>query len=253
MKLKDKVIVLTGASSGIGKSAAIKFAQDGGTVIALARRQDKLVELEEETKDLPGLVDGVALDVTDDAKVDEMIKYVLDKYGKIDVLVNNAGVLDDYKSVTNVTDEIWDRCFDVNVTGPMKLIRKILPIMLEQETKGNILNTASVGGLYGGRGGVSYVASKHAVVGMTKNIAITYADQGIRCNAIAPGSIKTEIGTKVGDPDMSVLQKLMKGVDVLPALAEPEEIANVMAFIISDEASFMNGSIVVADGGWTSF
>ena len=253
MKLKDKVIVLTGASSGIGRSAAIKFAQDGGKVIALARRQDKLVELEEETKDLPGLVDGVALDVTDDVKVDEMIKYVLDKYGKIDVLVNNAGVLDDYKSVINVTDEIWDRCIDVNVTGPMKLIRKILPIMLEQDTKGNVLNTASVGGLYGGRGGVAYVASKHAVVGMTKNIAITYADQGIRCNAIAPGSIKTEIGTKVGDPDMSVLQKLMKGVDVLPALAEPEEIANVMAFIISDEASFMNGSIVVADGGWTSF
>ena len=253
MRLKDKVVFLTGASSGMGRAAALKFAEEGANVVAIARRKEMLDSLEEEGVGLPGTIEGIVGDVTDDAKIDEIVNAVLEKYGRIDVLVNNAGVLDNYKSVVNVTDEIWEKVFEVNVNGPMRLMRKIVPIMLEQENKGNIINTASVGGLFGGRGGIAYVASKHALVAMTKNVALTYAQQGIRCNAIAPGSVKTEIATSATDPDMSVLNTLMKGVETLPVLADPSEIANVMAFVASDEASFMNGSIVTVDGGWTAF
>lgn len=121
-------------------------------------------------------------------------------------MVNNAGVLDNYLSADNMTDEVWDRVFYINVTGPMRLIREVLKHMVK-ENKGNIINTASVGGLYVGRDGMAYVASKHVLVGMTKHIGFMFQDKGIRCNAVAPGSIATEIGNKVKELNMDVLNK----------------------------------------------
>lgn len=151
-----------------------------------------------------------------------------------------------------MTDEVWDKVLDINVTGPIRLIREVLKHMIK-ENHGNIINTASVGGLYGGRGGMAYVASKHALVGIIKHIGFMFQDKGIRCNAVAPGSIATEINQKVKEPNMEVLNKLMKGFKLYPETGKPQEIAIVMLFLASDDSSFINGTTLVSDGGWTEF
>lgn len=252
MKLKDKVVILTGASSGIGEATALRFAEEGAKVVIVARSEDKLNKIVDRASEFPGEVIAIAGDVSKQEDVEKLVNKTIDTYGRIDVLVNNAGVLDNYLSADNMTDEVWDRVFDINVTGPMRLIREVLKHMVK-ENKGNIINTASVGGLYGGRGGMAYVASKHALVGMTKHIGFMFQDKGIRCNAVAPGSIATEIGHKVKEPNMDVLNKLMKGFELYPETGEPQEIANVMLFLASDDSSFVNGTTIVADGGWTAF
>ncbi len=252
MRLKDKVAIITGASSGIGKSTALRFAEEGAQVVIVARRMDRLEEVEKEAKDLAGGIYPLEGDVSREEDIDRIVDYCIEKFSKIDILVNNAGVLDNYLSAHDMTDQVWERVMDINLNAPMRLIRKVLPFMIEKG-QGNIINTASVGGLYGGRGGMAYVASKHALVGMTKHIGFVYEDKGIRCNAVAPGSINTDIGKKVDSPNNEVLTKLMKGFEVLPVLGEKEDIANVFLFLASDESSFINGSVIKADGGWTAF
>ncbi|RVU53946.1 SDR family NAD(P)-dependent oxidoreductase [Anaerosphaera multitolerans] len=252
MRLKDKIVILTGASSGIGRATALTFAREGAKVVAMARRKERLEELLEESKDFNGEIISFVGDVSKDEDIKEVVATTLEKYGRIDVLVNNAGILDKLKSADDVDDELWNRILDVNVTAVMKLIREVIPHMKDQNS-GNIINTSSVGGLFGGRGGLAYVASKHAVIGMTKHIGFEFQEYGIRCNAVAPGSVATEVfGTGEGI-NTSVMSKLNKGVEVLPVLGKSEEIANVMLFLASDESSFVNGATIVADGGWTAF
>lgn len=252
MRLKDKVTLITGASSGIGYQTALKYAEEGAIVYALARRAEKLNDLVEVSKELEGEITPVSGDVSKEEDIKNIVSKVIDKHGRIDVLINNAGIIDDYKGLETVTDEIWDSVMNINVTGLMKMSRAVLPHMKENK-KGVILNTASVGGLNGMRGGIAYVASKHAVVGMTKSIGYTYSDFGIRCVAIAPGSIGTEIGTKVKEPDMFVLDKLMAGNKIYPIVGEPDDIANVYAFLATDDAKFINGTTIIVDGGWTAY
>lgn len=252
MKLKDKVVLLTGASSGIGYEVANRFAKEGAHVIAVARRLDRLETLKEAVSDFAGKVIAMEGDVSIQSDVDRVVEKTMELYGKIDILINNAGILDNYQSAANVKDETWNKVFEINVDGVMRFSRAVLPHMLEAK-KGVILNTASVGGLNGMRGGLAYVASKHAVIGMTKNIGYVYAYDGIRCVAIAPGSVKTEIGEQVKEPDMKSLQALMAGVEIFPKLGTPEELANVYLFVASDEASFINGTTIVVDGGWTAY
>lgn len=252
MKLNEKVVILTGASSGIGEATALRFAEEGAKVVIVARTEEKLNKIVDKASEFPGEVTAVAGDVSKQEDIEKVVNKTIDLYGRIDILVNNAGVLDNYLSADNMTDEVWNRVLDINVTGPMRLIREVLKHMVEQN-QGNIINTASVGGLYGGRGGLAYVASKHAVVGMTKHIGYMFQDKGIRCNAIAPGSIATEIGQKVREPNMDVLNKLMKGFELYPETGEAHQIANVMLFLASEDSSFVNGTTIVADGGWTAF
>ena len=252
MRLNERVVILTGASSGIGEATALRFAEEGAKVVIVARSEDKLNKIVEKASVFPGEVYALAGDVSKQEDIERIVNKTIELYGRIDVLINNAGVLDNYLSADNMTDEVWDRVLDINVTGPMRLTREVLKHMIKQN-HGNIINTASVGGLYGGRGGMAYVASKHALVGMTKHIGFMFQDKGIRCNAIAPGSIATEIGHKVTEPNMDVLNKLMKGFELYPETGEPHEIANVMLFLASDDSSFINGTTIVADGGWTAF
>lgn len=252
MRLKDKIVILTGASSGIGRATALKFAEEGAIVVAMARREERLKELAEEAKGFNGEIVPFVGDVSNDDDIKNIVLETIKKFDKIDILINNAGILDKMKTVNDIDDELWNRIFEVNVTGVMKMTREVIPYMMEAKA-GSIVNTASVGGLFGGRGGLAYVASKHAVVGMTKHIGFEFQEYGIRCNAVAPGSVATEVfGTGEG-VNREVMEKLNKGVSVLPILAKPEQIANVMCFLASDEASFVNGAVVVADGGWTAF
>lgn len=250
MKLNGKVAIVTGASSGIGKDVALAYDREGAKVIAMARRKEKLEELKDLAEN--NNIEAFVGDVSVDEDLQKIVDYTLQKYGKIDILVNNAGILDDYQAPHNITDEMWEKVFDVNVNSIMKIIRAVIPSMRERQ-KGVILNTSSVGGLHGMRGGMAYVASKHAVVGMSKHIGFSYAQEGIRCVAIAPGNISTEIGQTVGNADKHTLEKLMLGYNLFPVAGDSENIANLYVFLASDDANFINGTTVVADGGWTSF
>ncbi|NLW43013.1 MAG: glucose 1-dehydrogenase [Tissierellia bacterium] len=254
MRLENKVAIVTGASSGIGKAVAALFAKEGAKVVAAARRSERLEDLQKEIADggFSGEIYPVSADVGKDEDLKHLVDATLEKYGTIDILINNAGILDEYKSLENVEEDLWMKVFDINVHAVMKLSKLVLPTMLGNK-KGSIVNTASVGGLHGMRGGLAYVASKHAVIGMTKNIAYTYADDGIRCNAVAPGSVGTEIGESVKNPDMKSLDKLMKGVEIFPTFGKPEELAYAFLYLASDEASFTNGHALVVDGGWTAY
>lgn len=253
MRLKDKVSIITGASSGIGRATALRFAEEGSTVVVVARRLEKLEEMKKEAENLPGKIIPMKADVSNDKEIKKVVKDTMHKFGQIDILINNAGILDAYLSVEDMDDKTWDKVMDVNVTAPMKVMREVLPHMIERN-KGSIVNTASVGGLFGGRGGAAYVTSKHAIVGLTKHVGAIYGDKGIRCNAVAPGSVATEIGTKIDQPvNEDVLNKLMKYAELSPAPTDPRNIANAMLFLASDESSFVNGEILVADGGWTVF
>lgn len=250
MRLKDKVVILTGASSGIGEAAALRMAEEGAKVVVIARRFERLEKLAERAADFEGEIYPLAGDMSKDEDIKNTVEKTVEKYGRVDVVVNNAGVLDKFLSADNMEDEVWDFVMTVNVTGPMKLIREAMPYMKEQKS-GNIINISSVGGLFGAKGGLAYVTSKHAIIGMTKHIAAIFGDQGIRCNAIAPGTIETEIGGTVTEPNMMVLDKVMKTAEVYPVVGEPDDIGNLILFLASDESKFINGATIVSDGGWT--
>ncbi|MDO5717444.1 MAG: SDR family oxidoreductase [Tissierellia bacterium] len=254
MRLKDKVVVLTGASSGIGKEVTLLFAKEGANIVAAARRLEKLNDLVEidKRKEYAGEIYPVETDVTKDEDIEQLIDMTIEKYGRIDVLINNAGVLDNYQSVEHVDDDTWYNIFDVNVHGLMKLTRKAIPFMRKNKS-GVIINTASVGGLHGMRGGLGYVATKHAVVGMSKNIAYMYANEGIRCNVVAPGNIATDISKKIKEPDMETLDKLMAGYKLFPVAGDPKDLAKTYLYLASDDSTFVNGAVIVVDGGWTAY
>lgn len=251
MRLEGKVVLLTGASSGIGKSVALLFAKEGAKVVAVARRMEKLEELSKEAAQFSGEVVAFKGDISKDKDIENMVNYTLERHGRIDILMNNAGILDNFIPVDEVTDELWNKVIEINLTSPMKLARKVIPIMIKQE-KGNIINTSSLGGLYGGRAGAAYTASKYGLTGLTKNIAYMYAPKGIRCNAISPGGVDTEIMNNLQASEYG-MERIMKGTANNPRSGSPEEIANIALFLASDESSFVNGDTIVADAGWTAY
>lgn len=253
MKLKDKVCIVTGASSGMGRSIAELFAREGASVIALARRKERLEELEKLSETLPGSIIAYAGDMMKDEDIKGVVKTALEKYGKLDVLVNNAGVMDNMIPAHEVTDDHWDWIIGMNLTSLMKLTREALGTMLDKGS-GVIVNVASVGGLMGCRAGAAYAASKFGVIGYTKNVGFMYANKGIRCNAICPGGVETEIAAVgVNNPNMFGIERATAGVAANPRTGKPEEIATVALFLASDDSSFVNGTTITADAGWTAY
>lgn len=251
MRLEDKIVIITGASSGLGKETASLYAQEGAKVVAVARRMEKLKELANESKGFPGEIIPYQADVGIGEDIEDIVAFTLEKYGQVDVLVNNAGIIDGHMPAGDMTDEMWDNVININLTAPMKLTRAVLSSMLKRET-GNIINVSSVGGLNGGRGGAAYVSTKHALIGLTKNVGFVYADKGIRCNAISPGSVPTEIGSS-GSVNELGLSKIMSGFSNAPRMGTSKEIANILLFLASDESSLINGTVITADAGWTAY
>ncbi|MCP1108853.1 glucose 1-dehydrogenase [Ohessyouella blattaphilus] len=245
-KLDGKIAVVTGASSGMGREIAKAYATEGAKVVAVARRKEKLEELAGE---FPNIV-AFSGDMAKPEDVTAMLDYAVTEFGKLDILVNNAGILDNFMPVGDLTDELWERVLRVNLTAPMEAMRKAVNIFLESGG-GVIINIASVGGLRGAAGGATYVTSKHALVGLTKNTAIMYAEKGIRANVICPGGVETEIGnfdqTKISPLG---IEKVMKANAVNPRTGKPEEVAKVAVFLATDDASFVNGVAMPVDGGW---
>lgn len=254
MRFEGKSVVVTGASSGMGRQIAYDFAKEGATVVAVARRQERLAELADqvEADGLPGKILPFVGDVSSRETNDAMIDFAVEQTGKLDILVNNAGIMDGFEPIGDISDERWEKVFAVNVNGPMYAMRKAVQVMLGQESRGNIVNVASIGGTNGARAGAAYTASKHALVGMTENTGYMYAHEGIRCNAICPGGVKTEIaGSMMADAGINQfgMGRSMAGLDGEIRQAEPEELAAAVLFAASDEASFMTGACVKVDGG----
>lgn len=253
MKLQDKVAVITGSASGMGKSMALLFAKEGASVVVADINEAAVKAVTDEITAAGGQAKGVVANVSKEEDVASMIGTAVNSFGKLDILVNNAGIMDSMFTVENVTDELWHRVIDINVTGPMRAIRKAIPIM-KQQGHGVIINTASVGGLYGSRAGAAYTASKHAVIGLTKNVGFQFGKLGIRCNAIAPGAVATSIGVGGNQPDPYGMEQAAAGMGLQRMeIGDSNQIATVALFLASDDSSFVNGTVVTADGGWTAY
>lgn len=253
MKLKNKVAIITGATAGIGKSIAYLFAKEGASLVLLARRKERLNQVVEEIKKDGGNATACVGDVTKQEDIDNVIKTAIKTYGKIDILINNAGIMDDFVSVKNLDDTLWEKVIDVNLTGPMKLIRATIPEMIKNNG-GSIVTIASVGGLIGKISGAAYTASKHGVIGLAKHTAWVYEKENIRSNAIAPGTINTEIASTMnpGRMDMETYHTIDPYIKLSPRLGESREIAQIALFLASNESSLINGDVIRADGGWLS-
>jgi NAD(P)-dependent dehydrogenase (short-subunit alcohol dehydrogenase family) len=252
MKLENKVAIVTGGASGIGQAIAVLYAKEGAKVVVADINLEAAQTVVTEITTAGGVAIAVVTNVAKQEDIDNLIDTTVKTYGALDILVNNAGIMDNFFPVADVTDELWDRVMAVNVTGAMRAIRKAMPIFA-QNKKGIIINTASVGGLCGSRAGVAYTASKFAVIGLTKNIGYQYAKEGIRCNAIAPGAVKTNIGATITNPNAFGQEKAMSGMGINPRAGEPMEIAQVALFLASDDSSFVNGTVITADSGWTAY
>ncbi|MFF3924157.1 SDR family oxidoreductase [Paenibacillus lactis] len=251
MRLKDKVAVVTGAASGMGKAIAELYAQEGAKVIVSDLNKEGAEAVAAGIKAAGGEAIAIRTNVAKLEDINAMIDAAVQQYGTLDILVNNAGIMDNMAPVGEVDDEKWDLIFDINTKGVMRAIRKAIPIFLEKG-KGVIVNTASTGGFSGAHAGAAYTASKHAVIGITKNTGFMYAQKGIRCNAIAPGATITNIGSTMKNLDEFGASRTKVTQGVIPRAGQPEEIAQVALFLASDESSFINGAVIAADGGWTA-
>ncbi len=249
MKLENKSIVVTGASSGMGRAIVERFVKEGAKVVAVARRKERLEELAESLKDAPGKVVVCQGDVSIREDNERMIDVAVQEFGRLDVLVNNAGIMDDMGPMGDVTDEMYEKVMKVNVYGPMCAMRKAVSVFLEQGNGGNIINVVSEGAYHTCAGAV-YCASKAALTSMTKNTAFMYLEQGIRCNAIAPGGIATEIATSMGMPNMAGYGRAQKVIACSPAPGTGENIAGAACFLASDDSSYVSGDVLMVDGGW---
>ena len=235
MRLKNKICIITGAAQGIGAATVKKFADEGAIVIGCDRHAEGIA----------GASDIFAVDVTDRVQVDAMVAAVKAKYGRIDVLVNNAGITKDARLV-KMTLEQFDAVIDVNLRGVFHCTQAVADTMVAQGG-GVILNASSVVGIYGNFGQTNYAASKFGVIGFTKTWSRELGPKGIRVNAVAPGFVETPILATIPD---KVLQHMCEQVP-LHRLGKPEEIANVYAFLASDEASYINGAVIEVSGGMT--
>jgi len=252
MKLQGKVAVVTGAASGIGKAIAILYAQEGAKVVVSDLNLPGAQETATEIASQGGEAAAVLTNVANKEDIQNMIDSAVNTYGTVDILVNNAGIMDNFVPAADVTDELWEKIFTVNTTSVMRATRKVLPIFLAKGG-GVIINIASIGGLHGSVAGAAYTASKHAVIGFTKNVGFQYATKGVRCNAIAPGAVKTNIAATINDPHPFGAERCYAGLGLNPRTGQPEEIAAAALFLASDDASFINGTVLVADGGWTAY
>jgi 3-oxoacyl-[acyl-carrier protein] reductase len=245
MKLKGKVAVITGAVQGIGYATARKFLDEGAAVALVDLSADALQSARSSLKANGEIIETFAVDVTRRDQLDEMVGQLRTRFGRIDVLVNNAGITLDAR-IQNMTDDQFDRVIDVNLKGTYNSSKAVLAPMLEQGS-GVILNASSVVGLYGNFGQTNYAASKFGVIGFVKTWARELGPKGIRCNAVCPGFIATHILESI---PQRVLSQLTERVP-LKRLGRPEEVANVYAFLASDEASYINGAVIEVGGGLT--
>lgn len=242
-RLANKVSLITGAAQGIGLATALKFAQEGAVVVVTDINQDGVDAALAQCQALGATAQGYLLDVTDRDEVDAVVSKVLADFGRIDVLVNNAGITQDAR-LQKMTLEQFDRVIDVNLRAVFHCSQAVADTMVAQGS-GVILNASSVTGLYGNFGQTNYAASKFGVIGFTKTWSRELGPKGVRVNAVAPGFIATPMVAAIPEKVLLELQKRIH----LGRMGKPEEVANVYAFLASDEASYINGEVIEVSGG----
>lgn len=245
MRLSGKVSIITGAGQGIGRATAARFAAEGAKVAVCDINMATVEETVAEVRAAGGEAACWRVDVTDKVSIAAMVQGVMARWGRIDTLVNNAGVVQDAQ-FRKMTDEQFDRVIDVNLKGVYNCTRAVVDIMIEQNS-GVILNASSIVGLYGNFGQTNYAASKFAVIGMVKTWARELGRKGIRANAVCPGFIETPILATI--PGKVI--RMMEDKVPLGRLGRPEEVANVYAWLASDEASYITGAVIEVSGGCT--
>ncbi len=245
MRLSTKIAIVTGAAQGIGLATARKFTQEGANVVICDRDAAAVAAAVAALQGSAGEVWGQACDVTQRAQVDALVQAVLTRHGRLDVLVNNAGITRDARLV-KMTIEQFDAVIDVNLRAAFHCAQAVAPTLIAQGS-GVILNASSVVGIYGNFGQTNYAASKAGIIAFTKTWARELGPKGVRVNAVAPGFVRTHMLDTIPPEVM----KLMTERVPLKRLAEPEELANVYAFLASDEASYVNGAVIEVCGGMT--
>ncbi|PKP11045.1 MAG: 3-oxoacyl-ACP reductase [Bacteroidetes bacterium HGW-Bacteroidetes-4] len=244
-RLENKIAIITGGADGIGKAAATRFAAEGATVVIWDMNSNKGEETATEIQKNGGLATFVKVNTANFEEVDQASKQAAKTYGRIDILVNNAGITRD-ASLKKMTSEQWQQVIDVNLTGVFNCTKCVSAYMVEK-MYGRIINTSSVVALYGNFGQTNYVATKAGLIGMTKTWGKELGRKSITVNAVAPGFIATEMVKKMPE---NVLKAMEDKVPV-GRLGLPEEIANAYLFLASDEAAYINGTVLSVDGGIT--
>ncbi|KSU73883.1 NADP-dependent 3-hydroxy acid dehydrogenase YdfG [Pseudarthrobacter enclensis] len=244
-RFAGRTVIVTGAGSGIGQATALRVAREGGRVIAADISKQRLDDLVAENAGLD-LV-PVAGDISTEETVAAAVAAAA---GRVDALANVAGIMDNFAPVHEVDDDLWDRVFRINVTALMRLTRAVVPLMLEAG-EGSVVNVASEAGLRGSAAGAAYTASKHAVVGLTRNSAVMYGPRGLRFNAVAPGATITNIEANWGSElAAGRLGPLMQAN--IPAPATAAQLAASITFLLSGDGTNINGAILASDGGWSA-
>ncbi|HMB44838.1 MAG TPA: 3-oxoacyl-ACP reductase FabG [Candidatus Methanoperedens sp.] len=242
MRLKNKVVLITGAGSGIGKETALLFAREGAKVVVSDMNESTGEETVAQIKK-NGEGFFAKLDVSNREQAKQVVKITLEKYGKIDVLINNAGIVQN-AFLSKMTEEQWDKVINVNLKGVFNCTQAVVEVMMNQGN-GVIINTSSIVGLNGNVGQVNYAATKAGLIGITKTLAKELGRKGIRVNAVAPGFITTPMTSNVPDK----ILEMMKEKTPLRRLGEPKDIANAYLYLASDDANFVNGAVLCVDGG----
>lgn len=243
MRLENKVSIITGSANGIGLAAARKFSAEGAIVIISDLDSDQVATATRELQAAGGQADGHVVNVADRATIDAMVEAVKGKYGRIDVLVNNAGITKDARLV-KMTEAQFDAVINVNLKGVFNCTQAVAETMLAQGS-GSIINTSSITGTYGNFGQGNYAASKAGVIGLTKTWARELGPRGVRVNAVVPGPVATHILDTVPEEILNQIKQACW----LRRIGRPEELANVYAFLASDEASYINGAAIEVSGG----
>lgn len=247
-RFENKVMVVTGAASGIGRAIALQALTESAKVIAVdlnAQRLDELKQAAPQTGELVTVEANLA--------ADEGIEKVVAAAGdQVDVLVNNAGIMDGFTPVGDVDDKLWDSVIAVNLTAPMKLMRAFIPKMVAAKS-GAVVNVSSLAGTTGGAAGAAYTASKHGVIGLTRNAAALYAADGLRVNAVCPAGVATNIAEGGAVPAVEWAWERLQAFMGRPTrMADAQDLASNVLYLASDEAVNLNGAILASDGGWTA-
>lgn len=243
-----RTVLVTGAASGIGRAIALRMAAEGADVLACDLGEEGLAATAEQAAAQGCSVRTAVADVTSADDIEELLAAA---GPRVDVLVNNAGIMDHFLPLGELPDDVWDRVLAVNLTAPMRLSRAVLPGMVEAG-RGSIVTVASEASLRAGASGTAYTASKHGVLGLVRSTAFFYGPKGIRANAVLPGPVETGIGASSAPQVQWAMERAMAALAAMPATAQPDEIAAAVSWLASDEASNINGAVLTADGGWSA-
>ena len=251
MSLQNKIVLVTGGASGIGRATVDRLASDGAHVVVADMHADGAASATAEVQAAGGSAEGLELDVTDHGAVAAAIADIAASHGRLDGAFNNAGIGGPTAKVTDIDPAEWASVIAVNLTGVFNCIQAEIAQMLQQESGGSIVNTASIGGVVALPRATAYNAAKHGVVGITRTTALDYAPQNIRVNAVCPGFIDTPMLAEGAAPTQE-RRNLIASAVPMRRVASPSEVADVVAWLLSDQSSYVTGTAMPIDGGWTA-